>query len=408
MYVKLNYTSAVSLPTVFRVFTDIINNSSITSVSALTARFTSASYSSDLTTGFDATNSEIIRTVSPSTTVASYRRDSASATYPLSFIFTLEQTVYDASTKYYTQIASKTTTNSTLAYYGTGISGGTMSATAYPLNLPNTSTTADTTPALTITNSNSGVIVNAAQMANVYTFWAYLTDKCFIWGTTHGTSYKNGWGVTYGDGTIQSGPWITSQYTRFDYHNTNANGIVPVVYTNPNRGVGIGWGVATDYNDALSTTYTGNLNSVFKAMNMVSASPYVGTSWPLLTHQTVNWGCGSRTNEIYGLTVQTFAGTYATTASRAYVEVNKVLSTTSYQRWPNSTVQSTGFAMLPLTWSSNFYGNSGGNMTSQGLFYVFNGDYSPGDEFTYNGVTYAIWPSWQGYTNRLGLAIPKT
>ena len=64
--------------------------------------------------------------------------------------------------------------------------------------------------------------------------------------------------------------------------------------------------------------------------------------------------------------------------------------------------------MLPLVWSCNYYGNSGGNVTSQGLFYIFNGDYSPGDEFTYNGITYAIWPSYQGYTNRLGLAIPKT
>ncbi len=408
MYVKLNYTSAVSLPTVLRVFTDIVNTSSITSVATLVARFTSASYHADLTTGFDANNSEIIRTNSPTTTVANYRRDSASATYPLSHIFTLEQTVYDASTKYYTQIASKTTTNSGIAYYGTGITGGSMSTSSYPLNLGNASTTTDSTPALTITNSNSGTIMPSTQMGNIYTFWAYLTDKCFIWGTTHGTSYKNGWGVTYGDGTIQGGPWITTQYTRFDYHNTSSNGIVPVIYTNPARGTGTGWGLAADYNDALNAAYTGNLNSVFKAMNMVSAAPYVGTAWPLLTHQLVNWGCGSRTNEVYGLTTASQVGTYNTSGSRVGIEINKVLSTTAYQRWPNSTAQSTGFAMLPMTWSCNIYGNSGGNMTSQGLFYVFNGDYSPGDEFTFNGVTYAIWPSFQGYTNRLGIAIPKT
>lgn len=408
MYVKLNYTSATPFNSILRVFTDIVNTPSITNVAALVARFTSASYHADLTTGFDANNSEIIRTNSPATTVASYRRDSTTAGVPLSCIFTLEQTVYDASTKYYTQLASKAGANTITAYYGTGISGGSMSSSSYPLTSSNAGTVADTTPALTITNSNSGAIMPATQMGNVYTFWAYLTDKCFIWGTTHGTSYKNGWGVTYGDGTIQSGPWITSQYTRFDYHNTNANGIVPVVYTNPARGTGVGWGVAADYNDALSVTYTGTLNSVFKVMNMVSAAPYVGTSWPLLTHQLVNWGCGSRTNEVYGLTAYATQSTYGTAASRAYAEVNRVLNTTAYTRWPNSTAQSTGFAMLPMNWTCNYYGNSGGSMTGQGLFYVFNGDYSPGDEFTYNGITYAIWPSWQGYTNRLGLAIPKT
>lgn len=409
MYVKLNYTTATSIPTMFRVFTDIVNNSSITNVAALVARFTSASYHSDLTTGFDATNSEIIRTVSPSTTVANYRRDSASATYPNSYIFTLEQSVYDApSTKYYTQLASKGTSNSTTAYYGTGITGGTMSTSSYPLTLGNSSATADTTPALTITNSNSGTIMTNTQQLAVYTFWAYLTDKCFIWCVTHGGAYKNGWGVTYGDGTIQGGPWITTQYTRFDYHNTSANGVIPVIYTNPARGTGVGWGVAADYNDALNVSYNGTLNAVFKAMNIVNGLPYVGSSFPLRTHQLVNWGCGTRTNEFYGLTAYQTSATFNSTSSRTYVELSRALTTTAHQRWPNSTNQSTGFAMLPLTWACTLYGNSGGNMTSQGAFYIFNGDYAPGDEFTYNGITYAIWPSWVGYSNRIGLAIPKT
>lgn len=409
MYVKLNYTSATSISTMLRVFTDIVNTPSITNVTALVNRFTSASYHSDLTTGFDATNSEIIRTVSPSNTIASYRRDSTSGAYPLSCIFTLEQSVYDnTSTKYYTQLASRSTGNSLLAYYGTGITGGAMSSSSYPLSSANAGTVADTTSSYTVTNVNSGAIMPATQMANIYTFWAYLTDRAFIWCTTHGTSFKNGWGVTYGDGTIQGGPWITTQYTRFDYHNTNANGIVPVVYANPNRGTGVGWGLSNDYTEALSATYSANTNVPFKAMNMVSAHPYVGTSWPLLTHQTINWGVGGRTNEVYGLTTSTVAGTYTTAGSRILVEYGKVLSTTSYERWPNSTTQTTGFAMLPVSWSATYYSNIGGNMTSQGLWYIFNGDYSPGDEFTLGSTTYAIWPSHQGYTNRLGIAIPKT
>ena len=34
-------------------------------------------------------------------------------------------------------------------------------------------------------------------------------------------------------------------------------------------------------------------------------------------------------------------------------------------------------------------------------------DYFPGDEFTYSGKTYKILPTWSGYSQRVGIAIPK-
>ena len=49
----------------------------------------------------------------------------------------------------------------------------------------------------------------------------------------------------------------------------------------------------------------------------------------------------------------------------------------------------------------------GGNISDIGDFYLFNGDYFPGDEFSYNNRTYVIFPVGLGYTTRLGLAIPK-
>jgi len=44
---------------------------------------------------------------------------------------------------------------------------------------------------------------------------------------------------------------------------------------------------------------------------------------------------------------------------------------------------------------------------------LYNGDYYPDDYFSYapsggSSNTYAIWPLADGYTRRLGLAVPKT
>jgi hypothetical protein len=67
----------------------------------------------------------------------------------------------------------------------------------------------------------------------------------------------------------------------------------------------------------------------------------------------------------------------------------------------------TGFALLPLQWDAPNYGNYGGNASNRGGFYIFNGDYSPGDTFTLGGKTWMVWPMYYGQTDRIGLAIPK-
>jgi hypothetical protein len=63
--------------------------------------------------------------------------------------------------------------------------------------------------------------------------------------------------------------------------------------------------------------------------------------------------------------------------------------------------------MLPILWRCSFYGNTGGNTSAQTGVFLFNGDYFPGDEFTNGGITYKIWPVWAGYSDRIGLAVPK-
>ena len=63
--------------------------------------------------------------------------------------------------------------------------------------------------------------------------------------------------------------------------------------------------------------------------------------------------------------------------------------------------------MLPLRWELSWYNLRGGNASALGEFYMFNGDYVSGDQFSFNGKTYMIWPTANGFSSRVGLAIPK-
>jgi hypothetical protein len=63
--------------------------------------------------------------------------------------------------------------------------------------------------------------------------------------------------------------------------------------------------------------------------------------------------------------------------------------------------------MLPLRWSNSYRGNLGGNASQRGGFYIFNGDYFPGDTFVHGGKTYIVLPTFRGYTDRVGIAVPK-
>jgi hypothetical protein len=45
-------------------------------------------------------------------------------------------------------------------------------------------------------------------------------------------------------------------------------------------------------------------------------------------------------------------------------------------------------------------------MSEKSGYYLFNGDYFPGDQFTYGGKTYVIFSTYVGYVDRVGIAVP--
>jgi hypothetical protein len=406
MFIKLSFTANTRITIPLRIITDIINTSAVTSVSALQTRFTAASYNSTLTANFDAANSTIIRTVSPTSTIAHFAGLST-ALYG-DFEFTIEQATYDApASKIYTQLNSATATNSGLVYYAVGnaITGGTISSSSTALSTADTGNISATK--LTLGGNPLGFANTIASSSNGYdnirTFWMYITDKGVFFAWTCGTSYNSGFGSTYADSTKFGGTFFQSQYTRYDYHNTDSNGIVPAIYSSP-RGTGIGYGTAADLTSVTNMLYTSStLAMPVRAHSIISALPQVGSSWPKIYNQYVNLTAAGRSSCVYALNQVQITGTASNATLPSYAGG---ISTAASTRYPSANLSSTGFGLMPFGWEASYYGNHGGNASDQSGVYLYNGDYAPGDTFSANGKVYMIWPMYSGYSNRVGFAVP--
>lgn len=409
MFIKLSFSADTRITVPLRILADIINTSSVTSVSALQSRFTSAAYSATLTANFDATNSTIIRTVSPANTISHLSTGGAGLYLVDNGIeFTLEQPVYDApSSKIYTRIDCPGAGATTCFFdIGTAITGGTISSSGIPLTVAETNSSSQGT-FLTLGGNNYGninsVVGAGAGFGNIRTFWAYVTDKCFFWAVTNGTSYNVGWGSSYSNSNIQGGPFFQTQYTRFDYHNLDSNGIYPVLWTSQ-RGAGIGYGTNNDLTTVQNLYFNSNSTTLpLRVHSIVSALPQVGTAWPRIYNQPVHATIAGRTSALFALNV---VQTVGTTSSAILPTYAGSFSSTTNNRYPSADLLSTGFGLMPFGWEATAYGNYGGNASDQNGVYIFNGEYTPGDTFVYNSKTYMIWPMYNGNVSRVGFAVP--
>jgi hypothetical protein len=420
MFIKLSFTTNTRVTIPFRILTDIINNQSVNSITSLQARFTSASYDATLTNNFDATNSLIIRTNVALNTKAHFAHWATSSTYSVAgdFTFILEQPVYDSilNNKVYTQIRTGNSTLTAWQDHGQLITGGTMASNQMLLTTAETyNTLTDQGTRLTLGGNNFGqssgnyFLASGAGFNDVRTFWCYITDKCLFWcisnGTGPGVTYPSGFPTTYGNASYFNGIYFQTQYTRYDYHNNETNGIWPVMY-HAQRAVASygGFHNNTDIGSIQNVTYTSAAVQPVKVMSIVSALPQVGSSWPKIYNPYVNYTFKGISNNAYGFATGTSLGAVGTRSASSY---GGVIGSTINQRFPNATLQTSGFGMIPFGWENSYYGNHGGNATDQCGVYIFNGDFSGGDTFVYNNITYMLWPGWalsSGY--RVGMAIP--
>lgn len=409
MLIKLTYSADKSLQSIFRAVDQIINTPSITSISALTAAGTAGSWDATVLANLDVANSEIVRTGTKLTTntKSHYARTSTSTSYSDAHAWTVRFSVYDnTDTKFYVQHYCTQNTSTEYAVVGSSITAGSMDSGSTPPTASLLTTTAYTPVTLggTSVTSTVSAATTSSGFTNIRTFWMYITDAGMVWCTTLANTYPVGFGSTYSNSATYNGPWIYSQYTRFDYHNTVGNGIIPVLFTNPFRASGAGFGqTVNDWDSIDNTQATLQTTQAFRVLNLVNAHPQVGSSWPVVVAPTVAWGVGSRYNDWVALTASN-SGTVSSTNSPSY---GPALFKTVSTRFPSADLKTQAFAMLPLTWRNTYYYNAGGDASAQSGIYIFNGDYYPGDEFVYNNKTYKIFPTWTGYSNRIGIAVPK-
>jgi hypothetical protein len=408
MFIKLSFSSDQTSQSVFRILADIINTPSVDSASALSARMISASYHPDLTTGYVEADSEIIRTVGLTTTKAHI---ASFATTPApKYQFTLEFKSYDAEQYYYVQARETGSGGSSVIRLGTGLSGGDMNSAQRPLTVAN-SAASDYGTDLTPTGANAYTTAGgrgwttSANFNKFRTVWVYITDKCIMLAFTFTNSFRSGFPSSLNSAASYGGPFVYSQYTRYDYHNNASNGIVPLFLTNPTAGAaGSGFGsAATEWTQIWNSSTTAfPLTTPYTIYNAVSAASQVGSNWSVISTPNIIHGAGNRFCDAVAL-----ASTALNTSSGVGLSKGLIFNTTVGARYPSADLKSVGFAMHPITWRNNFIGAAGGNVSAQGGIYWFNGDYFPGDEFTYNAKTYKIFAPFVNFSDRIGLAVPK-
>jgi hypothetical protein len=412
MYIKLIYTADKTIEPLFRTLAYIINTPSITSAATLsTALSNTGIFAADIGSGFDAANSEIIRTVGLTTTTAHISK----LAFANCINFTLEQSVYDApSTKYYYQVISTSANAAPNTFIGNSITGGTMSSSQLAQTQAASTATAGGTALTLVNSSNDGYPQQAISSVSTWrALHVYITDKCFLWGVSiTGGPTGIGWSGTYnGSGNSSVAGLGCYQYTRLDHWNTDANGIIPVAAT---RMSGTYSGIFSNSTNYFAITnispsaseVAGRYYNFLKVFNIINFN-YSNTSGSFtreFNRQVCHGLGGIRNTEAKALT----AAQQITTQREAGNSVAKGISNTAGERVSNASATGMAFALLPLTWTASSYGCwGGGNISEQSGFYIFNGDYAPGDTLTFNAKTYILWPINVGTTSRLAIAVPK-
>jgi len=405
MFVKIQYTSPKTPSIFFRVLNEIINDATLTSISAIQSKVLSASWAGDLTTNIDWANMQLYRTgtgvTALTTNTASHIARPAATSGIDAFEFVLKQKVYDASTVYYTSIGVASTGAVLSCLIGPGITNA-FSSTGWDVTTSTTQSTAQGT-LLTVTSGVSACTHQVASAVN-YTMWAFITDNTFLYAFTNSAAGYSVMGYPSLSNLSTTATWVGpyqySQYTRRDYWNTDANGILPIFFQNPTRSSVSFGNVATDWTgikNSVSSTTNENPYSIY---NFAEILPTNGTAWTKTVYSQVIWGVGNRYSD-FAMTGISNGATATAQCYGAYIN-----TTSQYRVLLPSLDGKRGYALLPLTFKRN--GMLGGNVTDKAGYYLFNGDYFPGDEFTYGGKTYHILPgNGVCQANRLGWAIPK-
>lgn len=235
-------------------------------------------------------------------------------------------------------------------------------------------------------------------------------------------------------GQAHFGPAFISEYVPYDASNVVANGHFPILYNGGYTYHGIVPGTSTLSTANLSGSpkswfgmaaqdfLWGDANIIsnsYKVLYLMKATPTTtGTFTGTVANAPVYIGTDARTIERaplgdYNMGTLTASGTPTTTMPTSNPlasdrPIATVLSDQPAVKFPDSS-RNASFGLFPLVWSNSSYNMAGGKLTpDKAGFMLFNGDYNPDDYFTFNTTNYAIWPMADGFTRRIGIAVPKT
>jgi len=435
MFVKLIFNTGTAPWNTFKILDYLINQRPATGTNLQTYI---AGVNSTLGNLIDGTNSAIWNsgtgiTALTANTKSVYHKPTSSL---YSFRWAVELSGYDntANHKHVAEMAdlnaaSVSTTNNPLIFHywnTTGTSISSITSEGIGVFSVNSAATSGTGTYPTLLNQAPGVSFGNLYDAN-YTSSnmtgaiMYITDNCFMLSFTGAAvKYPNGFpaGTNLANLSYYRGIHFVGAYTRIDPWNTAANGIPPFVCSQQGSPNGIGGGFLASLNqvstlqNAGSTAAIGGaalvadrqLNNGYSSTN--TTQPYVvgGT-----TGGAVNFGCGNRFNDVYGLCESSTDPSVAsaTASIGTYANIGVPLCRSAGVRYLSSDLKSTSYALLPLTWANSFYNSNGGNISDKTGVFWFNGDYFPGDILTSGTKTYVLWPGCFSHTERIALAVPR-
>jgi hypothetical protein len=397
MFIKLNFSTSRNFGQLMLVLGDIINNPNITSISTLQSEFVSRGYNAAWLANLDPLTSEIWRTADSSKVHAHISKPSSDLN---SHSLVIEQSSYDNDNQKYYIRFSQSSTNSIV-----DIGNATGAAMTVPqFSLGGTTGAVGGTVFNVVNNAAGFTAIDSNGIFAVRTLWVYITNTSFVWAVTLNAGTAIGFlpnQASYSSLGAYSGPFFMSQYTRFDHHNNVFNGIVPVAFYNYRK---LGGLTATDLVNVQNTGFSNNTSLPMMVYNFVDAynqnggypvvlGPFVGLTSAGLSTNAVNCRSDLKTTGAVGtFTAPSIGGVYNPGTS---------------VRRPTSDLLGSGIGLITLGWEELFRGNHGGNISERSGVYIFNGEYAPGDTFTLDNKEWIVWPMFNGFSSRLGLAVPK-
>jgi len=237
--------------------------------------------------------------------------------------------------------------------------------------------------------------------------WYGISAQDFLWAEPYHTSqgYKL-LSIQYPTPTTNN-TWAVSQYVPCYIGND-----FRTIERAPLGDANYGYITVSGTISGSTLTFTSpNLSNSFGSTPVTTSGAWNG--WSISANVSLNLPTGlyitggSGTSWTLNASVGTYTGIFYITRPQD-VPLTPALSDQPAYKFSDSSTNGS-YGLFPLVWSLSQYNTAGGKLNpALAGFMLYNGEYYPDDYFTTGGTTYALWPLADGFTRRLGIAVPKS